>query len=253
MMRKRKVITSIVLFLGLVSITASAFSAYVISNSQNEIINVDHEDIEVKDLTQKVLSFLNIYKKIGFRDEDIVDDVFSVNMSFDNSVYVNPRMDPDLKEMYENSALKIVVSFDNSNLFQHISNNLYSFINFSYQLGNSGQADDYYLNEGKLFNTKYYYGIDNEIKDCITTNANQLEFYIPLSEERCASIDDTGSKNFYLFKISSDNKISNLITRNFLVNFNFNIIDSKLGYSIDYMANSIGGINIKLSFVDLRV
>ena len=97
-----------------------------------------------------------------------------------------------------------------------------------------------------------YYGDNNEgSRDCLTYSTNTIELIIPTADERCASLNLSGNKNFYLTKIYSDNQ--NVTSEwNFYINLNFNIVDEVYGYSTLFNGSNIGSIKVKLNLEDLR-
>ncbi len=259
-MKKRKLLIITSLFIGIAFITTSAFSAFIFNGDQDGSLDIDISGIEVKDYSQKIISYLNNDRKLSLRDNDIVNDVYSLAMSFNTAEYTNRSNDQGLRNLYFNSALKISVTFDNSNLFNHlISENYFKkFINFSYEyttINSDQQLENkvYYLSLEDNMSYSYYYGDNNEgSRDCLTNNSkNTIELIIPTAPERCASQDSSDNKNFYLTKIDSDNQ--NVPSKwHFYINLNFNIVDEACGYSTLFNALNIGSIKVKLNLEDLR-
>ena len=259
-MKKRKLLIITSLFIGIAFITTSAFSAFILKGDQDGSLDIDISGIEVKDYSQKFISYLNKDRKLSLRDNDIVNDVYSLAMSFDTAEYTNRLNDQGLRNLYFNSALKISVTFDNSNLFNHLISKDYfkKFINFSYEyttINSDQQLENkvYYLSLEDNMSYSYYYGDNNEgSRDCLTNNStNTIELIIPTADERCASLDSSGNKNFYLTKIYFDNQ--NVTSEwNFYINLNFNIVDEAYGYSTLFNASNIGSIKVKLNLEDLR-
>ena len=258
-MKKRKLLIITSLFIGIAFITTSAFSAFILNGDQDGSLDIDISGIEVKDYSQKIISYLNNDRKLSLRDNDIVKDVYSLAMSFNTSEYTSRTIDQGLKNLYFNSALKISLTFDNSNLFNHlISKNYFKkFINFSYEyttINSDRQLENkvYYLSLEDNMSYSYYYGDNNEgSRDCLTNNTNTIELIIPTAPERCASLDSSNNKNFYLTKIYSDNQNVTSLW-NFYINLNFNIVDEAYGYSTLFNASNIGSIKVKLNLEDLR-
>lgn len=255
-MKKRKLLIITSLFIGIAFITTSAFSAFILNGDQDGSLDIDVSGIEVKDYSQKIISYENNDRKLSLRDNDIVNDVYSLAMSFNTAEYTNRLNDQGLRNLYFNSALKISVTFDNSNLFNHLISDYYfkKFINFSYEYTtiNSDQQKVYYLSLEDNMSYSYYYGDNNEgSRDCLTYSTNTIELIIPNAPERCASQDSSNNKNFYLTKIDSDNQ--NVPSKwNFYINLNFNIVDKVCGYSTLFNASNIGSIKVKLNLEDLR-
>lgn len=262
-MKKRKTIILASISIGFALITTSAFSSYIISQQINKSVNINISDIEISNNQQKIISYLNNDKTLGLRGNDIVKDVYSVSMSFNNSEYTNRFNSSQLRNLYINSALKVSVTFSNQELFNYIiNNNLLGFLNLSYDytIINSNQELEYktyYLNLDSSMNYLYYYGeeISDGVylgsKDCLTYSNTTIDLIIPTALERCASYNDSNSKNFYLQKIYSDNSNVSPIW-NFYINLNLGIIDEQCGYSKLFNMTNIGEIKIKLSFEDLR-
>ena len=258
-MKKRKLLIITSLFIGIAFITTSAFSAFILNGDQDGSLDIDISGIEVKDYSQKIISYLNNDRKLSLRDNDIVNDVYSLAMSFNTAEYTNRQNDQGLRNLYFNSALKISVTFDNSNLFNHLISEDYfkKFINFSYEyttINSDQQLENkvYYLSLEDNMSYSYYYGDNNEgSRDCLTYSTNTIELIIPNAPERCASKDPLDNKNFYLTKIDSDNQ--NVPSKwNFYINLNFNIVDEAYGYSTLFNASNIGSIKVKLNLEDLR-
>ena len=258
-MKKRKLLIITSLFIGIAFITTSAFSAFILNGDQDGSLDIDVSGIEVKDYSQKIISYENNDRKLSLRDNDIVNDVYSLAMSFNTSEYTSRTIDQGLKNLYFNSALKISVTFDNSNLFNHLISEDYfkKFINFSYEyttINSDQQLENkvYYLSLENNMSYSYYYGDNNEgSRDCLTYSTNTIELIIPNAPERCASQDSSNNKNFYLTKIDSDNQ--NVPSKwNFYINLNFNIVDKVCGYSTLFNASNIGSIKVKLNLEDLR-
>lgn len=262
-MKKRKTLIVTSIFIGFALITTSAFSSYIINQQVSTSIDVDVSDIEVVNNRQKILSYLNNNTALGVRGNDIVNDVYSISMSFNNSEYTNRFNSSELRNLYINSALKVSVSFSNLNLYNHIINdNLNSFLNLSYDytIINDNQELEYktyYLKLEDTMNYQYFYGSeisDGEYQgssDCLTYSSQTINLIIPTAPERCATYIDSTNKNFYLQKIYTDN--TNVSpTWNFYINLNLDIIDEKCGYSTAYNLTNMGEIKIKLSFEDLR-
>ena len=259
-MKKRKLLIITSLFIGIAFITTSAFSAFILNGDQDGSLDIDISGIEVKDYSQKIISYLNNDRKLSLRGDDIVNDVYSLAMSFNTAEYTNRQNDQGLRNLYFNSALKISVTFDNSSLFNHlISENYFKkFINFSYEyttINSDQQLENkvYYLSLEDNMSYSYYYGDNNEgSRDCLTNNStNTIELIIPTAPERCASLDSSGNKNFYLTKVYFDNQ-SVPSELNFYINLNFNIVDEVYGYSTLFNASNIGSIKVKLNLEDLR-
>ena len=258
-MKKRKLLIITSLFIGIAFITTSAFSAFLLNGDQNGSLDIDISGIEVKDYSQKIISYLNNDRKLSLRGDDIVNDVYSLAMIFNTAEYKNRSNDQGLRNLYFNSALKISVTFDNSNLFNHLISEDYfkKFINFSYEyttINSDQQLENkvYYLSLEDNMSYSYYYGDNNEgSRDCLTYSTNTIELIIPTAPERCASQDSSNNKNFYLTKIDSDNQ--NVPSKwNFYINLNFNIVDEAYGYSTLFNASDIGSIKVKLNLEDLR-
>ena len=258
-MKKRKLLIITSLFIGIAFITTSAFSAFILNGDQDGSLDIDISGIEVKDYSQKIISYLKNDRKLSLRDNDIVNDVYSLAMSFNTSEYTSRTIDQGLRNLYFNSALKISVTFDNSNLFNHLISEDYfkKFINFSYEyttINSDRQLENkvYYLSLEDNMSYSYYYGDNNEgSRDCLTNNTNTIELIIPTAPERCASLDSSNNKNFYLTKIYSDNQNVTSLW-NFYINLNFNIVDEAYGYSTLFNASNIGSIKVKLNLEDLR-
>ena len=258
-MKKRKLLIITSLFIGIAFITTSAFSAFILNGDQDGSLDIDISGIEVKDYSQKIISYLNNDRKLSLRGDDIVNDVYSLAMSFNTAEYTNRQNDQGLRNLYFNSALKISVTFDNSSLFNHlISENYFKkFINFSYEyttINSDQQLENkvYYLSLEDNMSYSYYYGDNNEgSRDCLTNSTNTIELIIPTAPERCASLDSSGNKNFYLTKVYFDNQ-SVPSELNFYINLNFNIVDEVYGYSTLFNASNIGSIKVKLNLEDLR-
>ena len=258
-MKKRKLLIITSLFIGIAFITTSAFSAFILNGNQDGSLDIDISGIEVKDYSQKIISYLNNDRKLSLRGDDIVNDVYSLAMSFNTSEYTSRTIDQGLRNLYFNSALKISVTFDNSNLFNHLISEDYfkKFINFSYEyttINSDQQLENkvYYLSLEDNMSYSYYYGDNYEgSRDCLTYSTNTIELIIPTAPERCASIDSSDNKNFYLTKIYSDNQNVTSLW-NFYINLNFNIVDEAYGYSTLFNASNIGSINVKLNLEDLR-
>lgn len=258
-MKKRKLLIITSLFIGIAFITTSAFSAFILNGNQDGSLDIDISGIEVKDYSQKIISYLNNDRKLSLRDNDIVNDVYSLAMSFNTKEYTSSK-DQGLRNLYFNSALKISVTFDNSNLFNHLISEDYfkKFINFSYEyttINSDQQLENkvYYLSLKDNMSYSYYYGDNNEgSRNCLTNNStNTIELIIPNAPERCASQDSSNNKNFYLTKIYSDNQNVTSLW-NFYINLNFNIVDEVFGYSTLFNALNIGSIKVKLNLEDLR-
>ena len=258
-MKKRKFLIITSLFIGTAFITTSAFSAFILKGYQDGSLDIDISGIEVKDYSQKIISYENNDRKLSLRDNDIVNDVYSLAMSFNTSEYTSRTIDQGLRNLYFNSALKISVTFDNSNLFNHLISEDYfkKFINFSYEyttINSDQQLENkvYYLSLEDNMSYSYYYGDNNEgSRDCLTYSTNTIELIIPTAPERCASLDSSNNKNFYLTKIYSDNQ--NVTSEwNFYINLNFNIVDEFYGYSTLFNVSNIGSIKVKLNLEDLR-
>lgn len=258
-MKKRKLLIITSLFIGIAFITTSAFSAFILNGNQDGSLDIDISGIEVKDYSQKIISYLNNDRKLSLRDNDIVNDVYSLAMSFNTKEYTSSK-DQGLRNLYFNSALKISVTFDNSNLFNHLISEDYfkKFINFSYEyttINSDQQLENkvYYLSLKDNMSYSYYYGDNNEgSRNCLTNNStNTIELIIPNAPERCASLDSSNNKNFYLTKIYSDNQNVTSLW-NFYINLNFNIVDEVYGYSTLFNVSNIGSIKVKLNLEDLR-
>ena len=258
-MKKRKLLIITSLFIGIAFITTSAFSAFILNGDQDGFLDIDISGIEIKDYSQKIISYSNKDRKLSLRGDDIVNDVYSLAMSFNTAEYTNRLNDQGLRNLYFNSALKISVTFDNSNLFNHLISEDYfkKFINFSYEyttINSDQQLENkvYYLSLEDNMSYSYYYGDNNEgSRDCLTSSTNTIELIIPTAPERCASKDSSDNKNFYLTKIDSDNQ--NVPSKwNFYINLNFNIVDDVYGYSTLFNASDIGSIKVKLNLEDLR-
>lgn len=265
-MKKRKLLIITSLFIGTAFITTSAFSAFILKGDQDGSLDIDISEIEVKDYSQEIISYLNNDRKLSLRGDDIVNDVYSLAMSFDTSEYTNNRNDQGLKNLYFNSALKISVTFENSTLFNHLISEDYfkKFINFSYEYSifnpDQQQLENkvYYLSLEDNMSYSYYFGESASSdgyegsRDCLTYSSNTIELIIPTAEERCASLDSSGSENFYLTKIYFDNRQNVTSTWNFYINLNFNIVDEICGYSTLFNASNLGSIKVKLNLEDLR-
>lgn len=258
-MKKRKLLIITSLSIGIAFITTSAFSAFILNGDQDGFLDIDISGIEVKDYSQKIISYSNKDRKLSLRDNDIVNDVYSLAMSFNTAEYTNRLNDEGLRNLYFNSALKISVTFDNSNLFNHLISEDYfkKFINFSYEyttINSDQQLENkvYYLSLEDNMSYSYYYGDNNEgSRDCLTYSTNTIELIIPTAPERCASLDSSDNKNFYLTKIYSDNQNVTSLW-NFYINLNFNIVDEVYGYSTLFNASNIDSIKVKLNLEDLR-
>lgn len=263
-MKKRKLLIITSLFIGTAFITTSAFSAFILKGDQDGSLDIDISGIEVKDYSQKIISYLNNDRKLSLRGDDIVNDVYSLAMSFDTSEYTSRTIDQGLKNLYFNSALKISVTFENSTLFNHLisEDNFKKFINFSYEyttINSDQQLENkiYYLSLEDNMSYSYYFGesasSDNYegSRDCLTYTSNTIELIIPTAPERCASLDSSNNKNFYLTKIYNDNQ-NVQSTWNFYINLNFNIVDEICGYSTLFNASNLGSIKVKLNLEDLR-
>lgn len=263
-MKKRKLLIITSLFIGTAFITTSAFSAFILKGNQDGSLDIDVSGIEIKDYSQKIISYLNNDRKLSLRGNDIVNDVYSLAMSFNTSEYTNRLNDQGLRNLYLNSALKISVTFENSTLFSHLISEDYfkKFINFSYEyttINSDQQLENkvYYLSLEDNMSYSYYFGESASSdgyegsRDCLFYSSNTIELIIPTAPERCASLDSSSDKNFYLTKIIDDNQ--NVIgTWNFYINLNFNIVDEICGYSTLFNASNLGSIKVKLNLEDLR-
>lgn len=259
-MKKRKLLLVTSLFIGIAFITTSAFSVFILKGNQDGSLDIDVSGIEVKDYSQNIISYLNNDRKLSLRDNDIVNDVYSLAMSFDYDTYSDRFNDQGLRNLYFNSALKISVTFENSTLFNHLISEDYfkRFINFSYEyiIFNPDQQQlenkVYYLSLEDNMSYSYYFGEStSNSKDCLTYTSNTIELIIPTAPERCASLDSSNNKNFYLTKIYSDNQNVTSLW-NFYINLNFNIIDDAYGYSTQFNASNMGSIKVNLHLEDLR-
>lgn len=245
---KKKFYLSILLGLGIIGSSIIAFSAFTINNDISEEKNVDPIDVVVEDYRQKIISFdTNYFDPMGFRGNDIVKDTFSVSLDFDNDELTDRGLPYELEDIYLNSALKINVNFSNSSLFNHLNDvGFYSFIDFSF--GNT--SNKLSMEQGKEY--KYFSGLNNESKDCISFSNNSLQLIIPTMEERCSSLDESSKENFYIYKIYNDYKVANMRSWSFHINFNFQIVDSFFGYSKKFTKANFGKVTINISFEDLR-
>lgn len=263
-MKKRKLLIITSLFIGIAFITASAFSAFILRGDQDGSLDIDISGIEVKDYSQKIISYLNNDRKLSLRGDDIVNDVYSLSMSFDTKEYTSSK-DQGLRNLYLNSALKISATFENSSLFNHLISEDYfkKFINFSYEYSifnpDQQQFENkvYYLSLEDNISYSYYFGDSTSSdgyegsRDCLTYSSNTIELIIPTARERCASLDSSDNENFYLTKIYFDNQ-NVPTTWNYYINLNFNIVDEICGYSTLFNASNIGSIKVKLNLEDLR-
>lgn len=246
---RRKFLITTVLSIGLVVITSTVFSAYILTGGNlNQTNNIEPVEVVVNDYRQNLLSYdTNFIDKLSCRDNDIVDDVFRLTLIFNNSEYTNRFLAAELRNLYLNSALKISVTFSNANLYNHLLNfGFYNFIDFSYQNTSN------YLKQEVGEDYTYFSGANKITTNCLTYNNNSFELIIPISEERCASVDSSNQENYFLYKLQNDYGNAGISQRKFKINFNFNIVESFYGYSRAFTLTNIGKTTIKLSFEDLR-
>ena len=246
---KRKFFITTVLSISLIALSTIAFSTYFLTGGNiNETKNIDPVEVVVNDYRQNLISYdTNFIDKLGCRDNDIVDDIFRITLVFNNSEYTNRFLAAELRNLYLNSALKINVSFANADLYNHLLNvDFNNFIDFSYQNTSN------YLKQEVGEDYTYFSGANKITTNCLTYNNNSFELIIPISEERCASVDSSNQENYFLYKLQNDYGNAGISQRKFKINFNFNIVESFYGYSRAFTLTNIGKTTIKLSFEDLR-
>lgn len=238
-MIKIKLILSCSFLVAILCSTCIGIASYFV-NSYNlpENITVNPGNIEVTEQSKSFLSYSKISKSIYTYDNDIVDDRFSIEFSFNQNEY--------LKSSYIgiNSGLGAQIKFNSSSLYNHIKDNVgVNFINFSYK------QYELKMNEGTV------YSANNQ--NCISfdDSTNTCAFHIAMSTEK-------STNNFYLQKIAADNNLLNGQTvvggqivdnvRTFNMNFNFNVVDDSIGYSSTYDTTQFSSVKIALLFENYR-
>lgn len=238
---KRKVLLSSVFSFILIASLSAGFSAYLVTNSPKGEISVNPNDIVVKEENQTFLSYESVSRKIFTYDDDIVSDIFSISFNFNQKEY---NTTSNILGISTNSGIGAKIKFDSNNLYEHVKNNVKnSFVTLSYEnYSLEMENNKVYTSDGQ--NCLYF---ENESKTCF--------FHISVAKENANS-------NFYVQKIAEDNKLLNDSSISdgkpvdnvwsFNINFNFNIIDDKVGYSISFDKTSFANVSITLFFEDYR-
>ena len=229
-MNKRKI--GILTFVFLCSISSVAYGSYVIFDEENTKKDtvIDPIDLSVNELPFQTISFSNVVNKILTKNNSILSDIYQVEMKFNNLFY-NDIYNFDTSQTNDGGLL-IDVSIPSTNLYGHIVNNVnYNFIEFQY--------NNYYLENDLGFSFQY---IDSNInKSCYTFADNKVSLVIPFSETRSTF------KNYYLYKIAVDNNIPYTDEEwNFKINFNFSIVNEKLGCSDEFYLTDFQNIKISI-------
>lgn len=231
--KKRKIALICGLFTLIIGTIGSAYGVYVLANEQEEkLVNVDPENITISERTQNFISYNSVSQNIISYDNDILDDTFSISLSFNQGNY--NRLGMQSSEIALNSGIGIEVFFSSSSLYQYVRDNIaYSFVDFSYnnQVALKMEHDGYNLKDG----VSNYTFVDTN-KSCY--------FSVPFDYENCAS-----SNTFYLQKIAEDqNLASGSRARNFLLNLNFDLVDESVGYSRNFNKTIFGNVSVRLVF-----
>ena len=237
-MIKRKLILSCSFILATLCSTCIGLATYfVISYNMPENVTVNPGNITVSEQSKSFLSYAGVSKSIYTYDNDIIDDKFSINFSFNQNVYLNSS------EIGINSGLGAKIKFKSSSLFNHVKNNVgFNFINFTY--------NQYELK----MNNDTDYSANNQ--NCIIFDEdNTCTFHIAMSNEK-------STNGFYLQKIAADNNLlrgqtvvgGEIVDNiwNFNMNFNFNIVDNNIGYSSLYDKTQFSSVEITLLFENYR-
>ena len=236
-MKRRKMVLTMVFALGLLVTIGTAFSAFVIENELKSFsLNVDPSEIEVEERTQNFISYVGVSKSLIRYENDIVDDEFSLTLSFNQVNYNSSRVN-------SYGGLKATVSFTNSSLFdflqKDVKNELIT-IESVYRNNTSSLI---------LEANKNYY--TNGIPTLRYVNDGEkyfAEFLIPFSRSY--------NNDLYLQKIAEDFGIQSVsqgeLVRTFDLVFNLKIIDENLGYSTSYNIQNLGNINILLTYEEFE-
>lgn len=241
-MKKKKIIIMASFLIGLVATIGGAFSAYILTNDVTANVIVESKDINVKENTQKFLSYLGISKKLSMYDGEIVEDVFSLNMQINqNEFNLN-------NSLAASSVLKLETYFESKNLFDYIKNDVKNeFVYLTYN-------DNYKLTMAN--NTTYML---NE-EPCLefSDSSQKCIFRIPFTS------DMSNVNDFCIYKIASDNGLTSnkvidpstgLAIDNkwlFGINFNFKIVDDYYGYALNFNPNNFGTVSISMIFEDFK-
>lgn len=231
--KKRKIAFICGLFTLIIGTIGSAYGVYVLTNEQEEkLVNVDPENITISERTQNFISYSRVTKNITSYDNDIIDDTFSMSLSFNQGNYNRLGMQSSDLALY--SGIGIEVFFSSSSLYQYVRDNIsYSFIDFSYnnEVALKMEHDGYKLKDG----ASNYAFIDTN-KSCY--------FSVPFDRGNCAT-----ANTFYLQKIAENKSLAmGGGTWNFLLNLNFDLVNGSVGYSRNFNKTSFGNVSVRLVF-----
>lgn len=236
-MKKKKLVLTSVFILGICVTISTAFSAFIIENEIKPFsLNIDPSEIKVDERTQNFINYVGVSKSLTRYGYDIVDDEFSITLSFNQVNYNSARVN-------SYGGLKTVINFSNFELFNFLANdvkNEFVIIESIYRNNSSSlimednkdyKTDDIptlqYLNE----NGKYF-----------------AEFLVPFSRSY--------NTDFYLQKLAEDFGIQNVsqgeLVWTFELVFHLKIIDENLGYSTSFNIQNLGEINILLTYEEFE-
>lgn len=236
-MKKRKLVLTTVFALGVLVTIGTAFSAFLIENELKPFsLNVDPSEIKVDDRTQNFITYVGVSKSLTRYENDIVDDEFSLTLSFNQVNYNSSRVN-------SYGGLKVTTSFSNSLLFNFIKNdvkNEFISIESTYRSNTSSLIMEaqktYYTNN--IPTLRYIDGEGN----C------SVEFLIPFSRSY--------NNDLYLQKIAEDFGIQSVtqgeLVWTFDLFFHLRVVDDNLGYSTNFNIQNLGSIDIILTYEEFE-
>ena len=236
MKRKKLVLTSVFL-LGICVTIGTAFSAFIIENEIKPFsLNVDPSEIKVDERTQNFINYVGVTKSLTRYGNEIVDDEFSITLSFNQVNYNSARVN-------SYGGLKAVINFSNVDLFNFLVNdvkNEFVIIESIYRNNFSSLV----MEANKDYKTD-----DIPTLQYVNENGNYFaEFLIPFSRSYNADL--------YLQKLAEDFGIQSVsqgeLVWTFDLVFNLRIVDENLGYSTSFNIQNLGEINILLTYEEFE-
>ncbi len=213
------------------------YASYLISSEINKSLNINPINLEVIDSVQNLITYIN-KSNLKTSENYIVEDNFSMELKFNNSDYLKALngslTNKFLMDLYNNSGLKVIVTFQNLELFEFVKNNVgNSFIDLSYQNG----MDAYRI---KIDNSKRY--LANNV-ECFQYKDKQIIFSISINQ-------NFANSSFYVYKLAEEASLNNFDGYwNFFINLNFDIVDEYYGYCLNESFATIekfGNVNVSI-------
>lgn len=236
-MKKKKLVLTSVFILGICVTIGTAFSAFIIENEIKSFsLIVNPSEIKVDERTQDFINYVGVSNSLTRYGDDIVDDEFSITLSFNQVNYNSSRVN-------SYGGLKIVINFSNFELFNFLANdvkNEFVIIESIYRNNSSSLV----MEDNKDYKT-------DGMPTLRYVNENGIysaEFLVPFSKSYNA--------DFYLQKLAEDFGIQSVsqgeLVWTFDLVFHLKIIDENLGYSTSFNIQNLGEINILLTYEEFE-